>query len=128
MAGRRCSSNATYPQRLIAPGEKRLAWSLNTAGNPPHDSESEKLILDFTRFTQGWSAYTIKDSGILIGDIRFAMLPDSARSLWSISYLEKNSDQKSITEVIMDRQVNKTDWNHLKELLLGEDKNYQKVD
>jgi len=27
----------------------------------------------------------------------------------------------------MDRQVKEADWTHLKDLLLGEDKNYQKV-
>jgi hypothetical protein len=88
------------------------------------------MITDFTKFTQGWNAYSIQESGILIGDIRFAMLPDSARSLWSVYYGgdEKNHLRPQVTEVIMDRKVDSADWSHLKNLLLGEDKNYQKVD
>ena len=91
--------------------------------------EGEKMIRDFSRFTQGWNAYSIKESGILIGDIRFAMLPDSARSLWSVYYGGNEADHlgPQITDVIMDRKVNEADWTHLKNLLLGEDKNYQKV-
>ena len=118
-----------FSDPLIAPGEKRLAWTLNSAGNPPHGSEGEKMLNDFSRFTQGWNAYSIQESGILIGDIRFAMLPDSARSLWSVYYGGNQADHlgPQITEVIMDRQVKAADWTHLKELLLGEDKNYQKV-
>ena len=118
-----------FTDTLIAPGEKRLAWTLNSSGNPPHDSENEKLILDFTRFTQGWNACSIKEGGILIGDIRFAMLPDSAQSLWSVYYGKKNKSYPGtpVADVIMDRQVNEGDWNHLKELLLGDYKNYQKI-
>ena len=119
-----------FTDTLIAPGEKRLAWTLYSAGNPPHGSDGERMITDFTKFTQGWNAYTIQESGILIGDIRFAMLPDSARSLWSVYYGgdEKNHLRPQVTEVIMDRKVDGADWSHLKNLLLGEDKNYQKVD
>jgi inner membrane protein len=118
-----------FTDTLIAPGEKRLAWTLNSAGNPPPGSESEKMIKDFTRFTQGWNAYSIKESGILIGDIRFAMLPDSARSLWSVYYgaKDKSYPGSQVADVIMDRQVKEADWTHLKDLLLGKDKNYQKV-
>ena len=114
---------------LIAPGEKRLAWTLNSAGNPPPNSESEKMIKDFTRFTQGWNAYSIQSGGILIGDIRFAMLPDSARSLWSVYYGNKDKSYPGtqVADVIMDRQVNEGDWAHLKELLLGDYKDYQKI-
>jgi hypothetical protein len=87
------------------------------------------MIMDFTKFTQGWNAYSIEQSGILIGDIRFAMLPDSTRSLWSVYYGKKDKSypELDITEVVMDRKVKETDWTHLKNLLLGEDKNYQKV-
>lgn len=87
------------------------------------------MVRDFTKFTQGWNAYSIQESGILIGDIRFAMLPDSARSLWSVYYGGNEADHlgPQMTDVIMDRKVNETDWAHLKNLLLGEDKNYQKV-
>ena len=87
------------------------------------------MVTDFTRFTQGWNAYSIKESGILIGDIRFAMLPDSARSLWSVYYGKKDKSYpgSDVADVIMDPQVNETDWTRLKNLLLGADKNYQKV-
>lgn len=114
---------------LIAPGEKRLAWTNNSPGSPAAGTPSEKIIKDFSFFTQGWNAYTVEESGILIGDIRFSMLPDSGRFLWSIKHQEVNinSSNKPTTELIMDRAVNKADWIHLKNLLLGEDKNYRQI-
>jgi len=118
-----------FTNTLIAPGEKRLAWTLSSVGNPPPGSEGEKLITDFTRFTQGWNAYSMEASGILIGDIRFAMLPDSTRSLWSVYYGKKDKSYPGLdsADVIMDRKIKEADWAHLKDLLLGDDKNYQKV-
>ena len=118
-----------FTDTLIAPGEKRLAWTLSSVGNPPPGSEGEKLITDFTRFTQGWNAYSMEASGILIGDIRFAMLPDSTRSLWSVYYGKKDKSYPGLdsADVIMDRKIQEADWAHLKDLLLGEDKNYQKI-
>lgn len=118
-----------FTPALIAPGEKRLAWTLNSAGNPPHESDAEKMIMDFTRFTQGWNAYSIQESGILIGDIRFAMLPDSARSLWSVYYGKNkiNPEASLVTDVVMDRQIESADWTRLKNLLTGDDKNYQRI-
>jgi hypothetical protein len=49
--------------------------------------------------------------------------------LWSVYYGGNEADHlgPQMTDVIMDRKVNETDWTHLKNLLLGEDKNYQKV-
>ena len=114
---------------LIAPGEKRVAWTLNSAGNPPQGSNEEKMVKDFTRFTQGWNAYSIQESGILIGDIRFAMLPDSTRSLWSVYYGKKDKSfpGSQVADVVMDRQINEGEWARLKNLLRGEDKNYGQI-
>lgn len=104
----------------IAPGDRRVAWTVQSEGNPPRGSFADDIIHDFSHFTQGWNAYEKESYGVSVGDIRFSMLPTSGRPLWSVYYgLDPKNPKDFQVEVVMDRDIHPGDWEHLKSLLLG---------
>ncbi len=111
----------------IALGDIRTAWSPAAAGNPPPGTFGEKIIQDFSQFTQNWNTYSVTDTGILVGDIRFSMLPTSGRCLWSVYYGGDEEDHHlpQVTKVAMDRGIQDGDWSHFGSLLLGTDPAYR---
>jgi inner membrane protein len=111
----------------IALGDIRAAWSPAAAGNPPPGTFGEKIIRDFSQFTQNWNAYSVTDTGILVGDIRFGMLPTSGRCLWSVCYGGDADDRHlpPVTKVVMNRDIQSGDWSRFGALLLGTDPAYR---
>jgi len=111
----------------IALGDIRAAWSPAAAGNPPPGTFGEKIIRDFSQFTQNWNAYSVTDTGILVGDIRFGMLPTSGRCLWSVYYGGDADDRHlpPVTKVVMNRDIQSGDWSRFGALLLGTDPAYR---
>ena len=110
----------------IALGDVSAVWSPAAAGSPAAGTFGEKIIRDFSQFTQTWNAYTPTDTGILVGDIRFSMLPISGRCLWSVYYGSDEDDHHlpQVTKVIMDRGIRDGDWSRFSTLLLGTDPSY----
>lgn len=113
----------------IALGDTQIAWSPAAAGNPPPGTFGEKIIQEFSEFTQDWNAYTLTETGILVGDIRFSMLPTSGRSLWSVYYGSNEIDHQlpQVTKVVMDREIREGDWSHFGALLLGTAPSYRSI-
>ena len=111
---------APFREAQIAPGDKCVAWTAQTEGNPPRGSFADDIIHDFSHFTQGWNAYERTPNGIVVGDIRFSMLPTSGRPLWAVHYgLDPQSLKEFQVEVVLDRDIHTGDWDYLKSLLLG---------
>jgi inner membrane protein len=112
----------------IVPGDTKPAWTPARPGNPPAGSIAEKQFADFSRFTQGWNTYAPFESGMVIGDIRFGMLPTSARSLWSVAFsgADRRPNNASV-ELLMDRSLEDGDWGRFWGLLTGADTRYVPV-
>ena len=108
--------------RQLLLGETRAAWTPASAGNPPPFSPGAHIITDFSVFTQGWNTYDRADGAILVGDIRFAMLPTSSRPLWSVRCGPGGTAAE--TSLIMDRRLDDGDWGRLLDLLTGADPRY----
>lgn len=111
--------NVPFTSTRLLLGESREAWSADSAGNPPAYSEGAHVIADFSRFTGGWNSYTRVDGAILVGDIRFAMLPTSSKPLWSVRCAPGGSPAD--TTLIMDRSLQDGDWGRFGALLSGSD-------
>ena len=109
--------NVPFTDTRLAMGETRAAWTANSPGNPPAFSEGAHVIADFSRFTSGWNTYDQGDGAILIGDIRFAMLPTSSRPLWSVRCPPGGALAE--TTLVMDRSLRDGDWGRLGALLTG---------
>jgi hypothetical protein len=114
---------------MIAPGDERLVWKETMPGNPPADSQAGKDFADFSKFTQGWNTYATFESGVVIGDIRFGMLPTSGRPLWSVYFGRgtKHGSNNSTVEILMDRTLEDGDWGRFGGLLDGSDPRYVPV-
>jgi len=112
------------PTRLVI-GETRAAWTPASAGNPPPFSEGSHLIADFSRFTSGWNTYDQADGAILVGDIRFAMLPTSSRPLWSVRCAPGGA--LADASLVMDRSLRDGDWGRLGALLSGSDPRFIEI-
>jgi len=108
--------------RQLLLGETRAAWTPESAGNPPSFSPGAHVITDFSVFTQGWNTYDREDGAILVGDIRFAMLPTSSRPLWSVRCGPGGTPEE--TSLKMDRRLDDGDWGRLLDLLTGADPRY----
>ena len=108
--------------RQLLLGETRAAWTPASAGNPPAASPGAQVIADFSVFTQGWNTYDREGGAILVGDIRFAMLPTSSRPLWSVRCGPGGT--MPATELKMDRHLDDGDWGRLWDLLTGADPRY----
>ncbi|MEY4272372.1 MAG: hypothetical protein RL250_1238, partial [Verrucomicrobiota bacterium] len=108
--------------RQLRLGETRAAWTPTSAGNPPPFSAGAQVIADFSVFTQGWNTYDREGDAILVGDIRFAMLPTSSRPLWSVRCGPGGTMPE--TELKMDRHLDDGDWGRLRDLLTGADPRY----
>jgi inner membrane protein len=111
---------------MVAPGDERLAWKETMPGNPPADSKAGRHFADFSKFTQGWNTYAAFESGIVVGDVRFGMLPTSGRPLWSVYFGRdtKHGSNNSTVEILMDRTLEDGDWGRFWGLLDGSDKRY----
>jgi hypothetical protein len=107
----------TDPQVIV--GETRAALTPNSRGLPPAGSAAAVIITDFSHFTQDWNSYTVDGSAVLIGDIRFGMLPTSARPLWSVRY-EPNMP----TTVVIDRSLKPGDWGRFGQMIVGTHPDY----
>jgi len=102
----------TAPQVIV--GETRAALTPQSPGLPAEGSSGAVLIADFSRFTQGWNSFTADGRAILVGDIRFGMLPTSARPLWSV-----RCEPDAPTTVVMDRSLRDGDWGRFGRMLAG---------
>ena len=103
----------------LAIGETRAAWTAGSVGNPPAGSAGAQVVADFSRFTGGWNTYDVQPGAILVGDIRFAMLPTSGKPLWSVRAAPGGS--LADTTLIMDRSLQEGDWGRFGALLSGSD-------
>jgi inner membrane protein len=111
--------NLPFTDTRLVLGESRAAWSAASAGNPPPRSEGAHVIADFSRFTGGWNTYDAQPGAILVGDIRFAMLPTSSKPLWSVRCAPGGT--LADTTLIMDRSLRDGDWGRFGALLSGSD-------
>lgn len=101
----------------ISPGESRRVWDPLDPRNPPAGSLSRELLEDFNRFTGGWNSIErAEDGGVLVGDIRFAMIPTRASPLWAVHL---KPGEPAHFEVRMDRRIREGDWARFGALLLG---------
>lgn len=101
--------------------ESRLAWTPDMQGTPRAGTPNAAILTDFSRFTGGWnSVEPTEDGSLVIGDIRFALLPDRASPLWSVRMQGERE-----AEVSMNRGIKPGDWTRLGELLLGTAPDYQ---
>ena len=101
----------------ISPGESRRVWNPLDPRNPPPGSHARNLLDDFNRFTGGWNSIErAEDGGMLVGDIRFAMIPTRASPLWGV-HLQPGVPAHF--ELRMDRRIREGDWGRLGSLLLG---------
>ena len=114
--------NLPFTDTRLVVGESRTAWSAASAGNPPPYSEGAHVIADFSRFTGGWNSYDVQPGLILVGDIRFAMLPTSSKPLWSVHCGPSGS--LADTRLIMDRGLQDGDWDRFGALLSGADSRF----
>lgn len=111
--------NLPFTDTRLVVGESRAAWSADSAGNPPAASVGAQVIADFSRFTGGWNTYDAQPGAILVGDIRFAMLPTSGKPLWSVRAAPGGT--LADTTLIMDRSLQDGDWGRFGALLSGSD-------
>jgi inner membrane protein len=95
-------------------GEKRAALTPASPGLPATGSPAAVVIADFSRFTQGWNSYAVDGPAVLIGDIRFGMLPTSARPLWSV-----RCEPNAPSTVVMDRSLLPGDWGRFGQMIAG---------
>ena len=95
-------------------GEKRAALTPASPGLPATGSPAAVVIADFSRFTQGWNSYAVDGPAVLIGDIRFGMLPTSARPLWSV-----RCEPNVPSTVVMDRSLLPGDWGRFGQMIAG---------
>ncbi len=100
------------PRLLV--GETRAALGPASPGLPAAGSPDAVVLADFSRFTQGWNSYAAEGGAVLVGDIRFGMLPTSARPLWSVRF-----DPSAPTAVIMDRSLRPGDWTRFGQMIVG---------
>jgi hypothetical protein len=112
--------------RQLLLGETRDAWTPASAGNPPPFSPGAHIIADFSVFTQGWNTYDRADGAILVGDIRFAMLPTSSRPLWSVRCAPGGT--LADTTLVMDRSIRDGDWGRLGALLSGSEPRFIEIE
>jgi len=111
--------NVPFTRTRLVVGETRAAWSADSAGNPPPFSEGAHVIADFSRFTGGWNTYDALPGAILIGDIRFALLPTSSKPLWAVRCAPGGTLDD--TTLIMDRNLQDGDWGRFGALISGSD-------
>jgi inner membrane protein len=102
------------PQVIV--GEKRAALTPGSPGLPATGSPAAVIIADFSRFTQDWNSFTVDGPAVLIGDIRFGMLPTSARPLWSV-----RCEPNVPSTVVMDRSLLPGDWGRFGQMITGSD-------
>ena len=100
------------PQVIV--GETRAALTPRSPGLPAAGSPGAAFIADFSRFTQGWNSFTADGRAVLVGDIRFGMLPTSARPLWSV-----RCEPDAPTTVVMDRSLRDGDWGRFGRMIVG---------
>lgn len=105
---------APFAEPRIIVGETRAALSPASPGLPADGSPGAVIIADFSRFTQGWNSFTADGGAVLIGDIRFGMLPTSARPLWSV-----RCEPAAPSTVIMDRSLRPGDWGRFGQMIVG---------
>jgi len=110
----------------IVPGDRRRAWDETLPGNPQPGSLAAKQLADFSKFTQGWNTYAPFEGGMVVGDIRFGMLPTSGRPLWSV-YFGRDRRAAASVELLMDRSLEDGDWTRFRGLLTGSDPRYVPV-
>lgn len=107
----------TAPQVMV--GETRAALTPTSPGLPAAGSPGAAFIADFSRFTQGWNSFTAEGRAVLVGDIRFGMLPTSARPLWSV-----RCEPDAPTTVVMDRSLRDGDWGRFGQMIAGTHPDY----
>jgi inner membrane protein len=105
------------PQVII--GETRTALTPQSPGLPAAGSPAAVIVADFSRFTQDWNSFTVDGTAVLIGDIRFGMLPTSARPLWSV-----RCEPNVPSTVVMDRSLNPGDLNRFGQMITGTHPDY----
>ena len=105
------------PQVIL--GETRAALTPQSPGLPAAGSPAAVIIADFSRFTQGWNSFTAEGSTVLIGDIRFGMLPTSARPLWSV-----RCEPNVPSTVVIDRSLKPGDWGRFGQMIVGTHPDY----
>lgn len=108
---------APFGGATVTRGDSRPVWQADHPLNPPPGTDARRLLDDFTRFTGGWnSIQPAEGGGVLVGDIRFAMIPTRADPLWAV-HLEPGNPAHF--EVRMDRRLRPGDWTRFAALLLG---------
>lgn len=104
-------------EAIITPGESREVWRKDNSLTPLVGTRARRLLEDFSRFTGGWNSVQLaEDGGVLVGDIRFAMIPLRADPLWGVHF---KTDEPAHFEMRMDRRIREGDWETLGSLLLG---------
>lgn len=102
---------------VISAGETRRVWNPLDPRNPAPGTPARALLEDFNRFTGGWNSIErAQDGGVLVGDIRFAMIPTRASPLWAV---HMKPGEPAHFEVRMDRRIREGDWGRFGALLLG---------
>ena len=110
---------APFAAAQVVVGESRLAFTSRSPGRPAPDSADATLVADFSHFTQDWNSFTPDGAAALIGDIRFGMLPTSARPLWSL-----RCAPDAAATVVMDRSLRPGDWGQFVRMIAGTHPDY----
>jgi len=103
-------------------GETSAVWSPTTPGNPPAGSAGAKTLEDFSAFTRGWNSYRPAAEGLIIGDIRYALVPTSAQPVWALQ-CDPNG-QATQTRLVMNREIHSEDLAKFWLLLKGQDSGF----
>ena len=105
----------------VLEGESRVAWTPETPGTPLVGTHAGSILTDFSQFTGGWnSVEPSSDQSLLVGDIRFAMLADRAKSLWAVRLPDNDQSPELVRG-----ELEPGDWTHFAELLSGSASGYK---
>lgn len=105
----------------VLEGESRVAWTPETPGTPLAGTHAGSILTDFSEFTGGWNSVESSTSeSLTVGDIRFAMLADRAKSLWAVRLPDNDQNPELVRA-----ELEPGDWSHFAELLSGSASGYK---
>jgi inner membrane protein len=103
-------------------GETIAVWTPETPGTPIAGSFGAQSLADFSAFTRGWNSYRPNPEGIIIGDIRYTLLPTSAQAVWALQS-DANGTPPS-TRLVMHREIQSDGLKKFWLLLQGENSGF----
>ena len=100
----------------VYPGERAERFTSDNYAALPTDSRLRSDLDRFAFFADELLSRSTADD-TLIGDARYAMRPDSLRPIWSVRFAFNDPERR--VEVVIDREMSKTDRAYFFDMLLG---------